>query len=182
MTSRHNAGFRVIDELARRFSVQRWKNKHGARQALVPEERLLLIQPTSFMNASGVPVRLIASWYRVPPESILVISDDLDLPFGRLRMRAHGGHGGHNGLRSVIGVLGDAFPRLRLGVGRPPGDSIEHVLASFSAQESAVLPEIVRAGAQGARLWLTDGIERAMQFVNSWTSPRAAVSSEGAQQ
>lgn len=175
-------GFRVIDELARRFSVQHWKNKHGARQAFLPQERLLLIQPTSFMNASGVPIRIIASWYRVPPESILVISDDLDLPFGRLRMRAQGGHGGHNGLRSVISVLGDGFPRLRLGVGRPPGDSIEHVLAPFTTQENAVLPEMVRTGAEGARLWLDHGIERAMQFVNSWMSPVTDLTGDGAQQ
>ncbi len=138
----------------------------------MPEERVLLIAPTSFMNASGVPIRLIASWHRVPAQSILVISDDLDLPFGKLRMRAQGGHGGHNGLRSIIATVGDDFPRLRVGVGRPERDSIEHVLAPFTEQESALLPEILSAGARGAQLWLDDGIERAMQFVNSWTAER----------
>ncbi len=170
-------GFRVIDELADRFSVERWKNKHGARQAFIPQARLLLVQPTSYMNASGVPLRVIASWHRIPPESILIISDDLDLPIGKLRLRAQGGHGGHNGLRSVIATLGNTFPRLRVGVGRPAGESIEHVLGPFTAQESSLLPEIVAAGAQGAQVWLDDGIERAMQFVNSWT---AAGNSSGA--
>ncbi|MDQ6932030.1 MAG: aminoacyl-tRNA hydrolase [Candidatus Eremiobacteraeota bacterium] len=180
--TRHNVGYRVVDELARCFPVQRWRTKHNARQAFVPQKRVLLIAPTSFMNASGVPIRLIASWHRVPPQSILVISDDIDLPFGKLRMRAQGGHGGHNGLRSVVATIGDGFPRLRVGIGRPERDSIEHVLAPFTERERAFIPDILSASTQAAQLWLDDGIERAMQFVNSWTREDRGEPGAGGQQ
>ncbi len=165
--TRHNVGFMVVDEVARRFCVDRWKNKHGAHQAFDAGRRLVLVKPTSFMNLSGAPVRLIASWYRTPPEGILVVSDDMDLPFGRLRMRAKGGHGGHNGLRSIIATVGEDFPRLRVGVGRPEYDSIDHVLSPFSAAERAELPAIVAAAADGVERWLALGIEAAMQFTNA---------------
>ena len=157
----------VVDELARRFSIDAWKNKDSARQALDSQRKLVLVKPTSYMNSSGVPVRLIASWYRTSPEGILVITDDLDLPFGRLRMRAFGGHGGHNGLRSVIGTLGEEFPRIRIGIGRPEFDAIDQVLGTFNPEESNVLPKLIEAAADGAERWLNDGIEPAMQFVNN---------------
>ncbi len=157
----------VVDELARRFSVSSWKSKDSALQALVSSRRALLIKPTSFMNNSGVPVRLIASWYRTPPEAILVISDEMDLPFGTLRMRARGGHGGHNGLRSIIGTVGEEFARIRIGVGRPEFDTIDHVLSVFTAEQSPSLPSIIEAAADGAERWLDERIDLAMQFVNS---------------
>jgi PTH1 family peptidyl-tRNA hydrolase len=92
----------------------------------------------------------------------------MDLPFGSMRMRPFGGHGGHNGLRSIIATIGDRFPRLRVGVGRPERDTIDHVLSPFSKDESARLPTIVEAAAQGAHLWLESGLEAAMQYVNNW--------------
>lgn len=119
------------------------------------------------MNRSGVPVRLISAWYRTPPESVLVICDDLDLPFGTLRMRPHGGHGGNNGLRSIIATLGENFPRLRIGIGRPQFDSVDHVLSEFTASEAAQLKPIVACAAEGAERWLAEGIEAAMQFVHT---------------
>lgn len=124
------------------------------------------------MNLSGTPVRLISSWYRTPPSGVLVIGDDMDLPFGKLRMRASGGHGGHNGLRSVIATIGEGFARLRVGVGRPAFDSIDHVLGRFNDQERGVLPEIVDAATEAVQLWLGDGIDPAMRFANTW-APRA---------
>lgn len=157
----------VVDELARRWHVEGWRTKDKARQALVTRERALLVQPTSFMNLSGAPVRVIASWYRTSPPDVLVISDDMDLPFGKLRMRPSGGHGGHNGLRSIIATLGDTFPRLRVGVGRPRFEGIDHVLSPFDADERAALPTIVAAAADGVQRWLDDGIEAAMQLVNN---------------
>lgn len=165
--TRHNVGFMVVDELARRWNVEQWRTKDKARQALVTPERAVLVQPQSFMNLSGVPVRLLASWYRTPPENVLVISDDMDLPFGKLRMRPNGGHGGHNGLRSIIGVLGEAFPRLRIGVGRPQFDTIDHVLSPFSNDECERLPATISAAADAVELWLHDGIEPAMRFANA---------------
>lgn len=120
------------------------------------------------MNLSGTPVRLISSWYRTPPSGVLVVSDDMDLPFGKLRMRPHGGHGGHNGLRSVIATIGEGFPRLRIGVGRPESDSIDHVLGAFRPDERAAVPTIVDVAADGAERWLEGGVEAAMQYVNTW--------------
>lgn len=165
--TRHNLGYMVADELARRFSLDGWKNKDGARQVYDSRRKLVLVKPASYMNSSGVPVRLIASWYRTPPDGVLVITDDLDLPFGALRMRASGGHGGHNGLRSVIATIGEGFARIRIGIGRPEFDAIDQVLGTFNAQESAVLPRIVAAAADGAEKWLQERTDLAMQFVNT---------------
>ena len=146
-----------------------WRKKDQAHQALLRERNVLLVKPTSFMNLSGVPLRLIASWYRTPPERILVISDDMDLPLGRLRMRASGGHGGHNGLRSIIGTIGDRFARLRVGVGRPEdGDSIDYVLGAFPVAQRETLARVIVAAADGAERWLVEGTERALPSVNSF--------------
>ena len=158
----------VVDEVARRFGVTSWKNKDKADQAYDSRNRVVFVKPTSFMNLSGAPVRLIASWYRTPPEGVLVIADDMDLPFGRLRMRPFGGHGGHNGLRSVIATIGDRFPRLRVGVGRPEYETIDHVLSPFDPQERRLFPAFVEAAAGTVELWLGEGLDRAMQFANTW--------------
>jgi PTH1 family peptidyl-tRNA hydrolase len=166
--TRHNVGFMVLDEIARRCNVTTWKKKDAALQATCAARRTVLVKPLSFMNLSGTPVRLISSWYRTPPEGVLVIGDDMDLPFGKLRMRAAGGHGGHNGLRSIIATIGEGFPRLRVGVGRPQFDSIDHVLSSFNESERRSLPQIVDAATQGALLWIDDGLEAAMRYVNAW--------------
>jgi peptidyl-tRNA hydrolase, PTH1 family len=169
--TRHNAGFMVVDEIARRFGAQRWRKKDSAEQWYDTTRRVVLVKPTSYMNLSGTPVRLISSWYRTPPSDLLVIVDEMDLPFGTLRMRPFGGHAGHNGLRSVIATIGDRFPRIRVGVGRPrtqDGDAIDHVLGGFSVEERERLRQVVEAAAEGAILWLEEGIERAMQFINTW--------------
>ncbi len=158
----------LVDELARRYGVTAWKKKDGAQQAVDAAHDLVFVKPVTFMNLSGTPVRLISSWYRTPPEGVLVASDDMDLPFGKLRMRPFGGHGGHNGLRSVIATIGENFPRIRIGVGRPEFDSVDHVLGPFNEDERRLLPAIVAAGADGADLWVREGIEAAMRFVNTW--------------
>ncbi len=165
--TRHNLGYLVTDELARRWGLHSWRSKDSARQAADAPRKALLVQPTSFMNNSGVPVRLIASWYRTAPHDILVVADDLDLPFGALRMRVKGGHGGHNGLRSIIATIGDEFPRIRIGIGRPEFDSVDHVLSTFQPHESKHIAALVSAAADGAERWLAEGPEAAMQFVNS---------------
>ncbi|HTC29158.1 MAG TPA: aminoacyl-tRNA hydrolase [Candidatus Acidoferrum sp.] len=166
--TRHNAGFMVVDELASRYGLTSWKTKDSARQIYDSQRRVVLVEPTSFMNLSGTPVRLISSWYRTPPEGILVVVDDMDLPFGSLRMRPFGGHGGHNGLRSIIATIGDRFPRLRIGVGRPEFESVDHVLSAFNPDERAVLPHVIGAAADGVQRWLDESLEAAMQFVNNW--------------
>jgi peptidyl-tRNA hydrolase, PTH1 family len=166
--TRHNAGFMVVDEIARRYGVTNWKKKDSAEQAYDAGRRVVFIKPTSFMNLSGTPVRLISSWYKIPPAQVLVVVDEMDVPFGKLRMRPFGGHGGHNGLRSIIATIGDGFPRLRIGVGRPRIESIDHVLSPFDAAERERLPEVLSAGADAVDLWLREGLEAAMQFANTW--------------
>lgn len=166
--TRHNVGFLVIDEAARRHGVTGWKKKDGAQQAVDSTQNAVFVKPTTFMNLSGTPVRLISSWYRTPPQEVLVVSDDMDLPFGKLRMRPFGGHGGHNGLRSVIATIGEGFPRIRIGLGRPEFDSVDHVLGPFRNEEREALPKIIVAAADGVDRWLRDGTEAAMQFVNTW--------------
>jgi len=153
--------------VARRLSITAWKTKDGARQAYDSARKLVLVQPQTYMNNSGVPLRLIASWYRTPPEALLVVYDDMDLPFGKVRMRPFGGHGGHNGMRSIIGTMDEKFPRVRIGVGRPQYDSIDHVLSPFDAQEQNLLPQIIDAVADCVECWLDRGTDAAMQFVNT---------------
>lgn len=153
--------------MARRFGVSNWKNKDGARQAYDSSRKLVLAEPQTYMNNSGVPLRIVASWYRTPPESLLVVYDDMDLPFGKIRMRPFGGHGGHNGMRSIIATMTDRFPRIRVGVGRPQSDSIDHVLSPFSKEEQAQLPAVISAAADGVERWLEQGTDAAMQFLNT---------------
>ena len=147
-----------------------WKTKDGARQSYDSQRKLVLVEPQTYMNNSGVPLRIIASWYKTPPESLLVIYDDMDLPFGTLRMRPFGGHGGHNGMRSIIATMTDRFPRLRVGVGRPDlahDNAIDHVLSTFSASERELLHKVIDAAVDGAQRWLDEGTDAAMQFVNT---------------
>lgn len=165
--TRHNVGFLVADEVARRLGIENWKTKDGARQAYDSQRRIVVAEPQTFMNNSGVPLRLVASWYRTPPEGLLVVYDELDLPFGKIRMRPFGGHGGHNGMRSIIATFGEGFPRIRVGIGRPQFESIDHVLSPFTKEEQALLPKIVDAAADGVQRWLDEGPDAAMQYVNN---------------
>jgi PTH1 family peptidyl-tRNA hydrolase len=161
----------VVDEVARRYGISAWKKKDGAQQAVDAARGVVFVKPGTYMNLSGTPVRLISSWYRTPPPGVLVVSDDMDLPFGKLRMRPFGGHGGHNGLRSVIATIGEDFPRIRVGLGRPEFDGVDHVLGSFRDDEKRALPHIIAAAADGVERWLDEGIEAAMQLVNTWELP-----------
>lgn len=172
--TRHNAGFMAVDEVARRYGITNWKKKDSAEQAADMARRVVFVKPLSYMNLSGTPVRLISSWYRTPADGVLVVVDEMDLPFGKLRMRPFGGHGGHNGLRSIVATIGDGFPRLRIGVGRPgeSGDAADHVLTPFTVTEKRRLPAIVNAAADGIELWLDENLDRAMHFTNTWEEPK----------
>jgi PTH1 family peptidyl-tRNA hydrolase len=168
--TRHNIGFIVVDELARRFALDGWRKRSGAEQGFVRTRELLLVKPQTYMNASGAPLRVIASWHKVQPPNLLVVVDDLDLPFGKLRMRRSGGSGGHNGLKSIIALFGEDFPRLRVGIGRGhEGQAIDRVLGSFSESEGADLPKVIGAAADGVERWLTQDVELAISFVNAWS-------------
>ena len=122
--TRHNAGFMAVDLLADELGARYWKNKPGAQVAEVTCQgrRLVLVKPTAFMNVSGGPLKNIAAEYKVPPAGVLVIHDELELPAGTVAVKLGGGHGGHNGLRSIAEKFGTPeFPRVRVGIGRPPG-------------------------------------------------------------
>lgn len=157
--------------MARRLGDTRFKSKDGAEQAHVAARAVLLVKPSSFMNDSGIPLTKIASWWKTPASELLVISDDLDLPFGRLRMRANGGSGGHNGLKSIIAHFGEAFPRLRVGIGRGRADTIDYVLANFSGDEERDLQTLIDVAATGVERWLDAGPVDAIQYVNAWRMP-----------
>jgi PTH1 family peptidyl-tRNA hydrolase len=144
--TRHNIGFMVADWLAGQAGRPAWRTERRAEvmRTAIAGTSFLLVKPQTFMNASGDAVQALATWHRIRSEAILVVNDDLDLPFGRLRLRPGGSAGGHNGLKSIIAQLGTTqFPRLRMGIGRPEGgDPLDWVLAPFDRAEAADLPLI----------------------------------------
>ena len=171
--TRHNVGFMVADEIAKR---------HGLTLAMAPSQvpgtliakkfgadPLLVAKPLTFMNRSGEAVAALARYYDIVAADLLVVVDEVALPFGRLRARALGSAGGHNGLKSVIEQLGTTeFPRLRLGVGR--GDSrrdlADHVLSTFEADEQSALGEFIARAADAAEMFAAEGIEKVMNTYN----------------
>jgi peptidyl-tRNA hydrolase, PTH1 family len=175
--TRHNIGFVIADELARRggASTSRKRFRSELIDTRLPGGKVILVKPQTYMNESGHAVREVRNWYRADPAQILVVVDDLDLPFGELRLRQRGSAGGHNGLKSIIGQLGtQEFPRLRVGIGRGPHQARAHVLSNFAPSEREQLPAVVSAAADAVERWLGDGIVAAMNAVNS----RATVLSE----
>lgn len=173
--NRHNVGFRCIDLLGSRFGVAFDKRQGQARVALgdFDGRRIVLVKPRTYMNESGRAVVPVARFYKVPLECLLVIYDDLDLPQGVLRLRSEGGSGGHKGMRSIIKHLGtQEFPRLRIGVGRPPGrmDPAAYVLQDFSADEESLLEDTLERAVIAVELWLREGIDVAMSRCNRGTT------------
>jgi peptidyl-tRNA hydrolase, PTH1 family len=174
--TRHNLGFQVVEELARRYRVKlRNDTKRRARVAKIGDigDGVLVAQPTTFMNLSGWAVRDVASFHKVVPQDLLIVVDDADLPLGRLRIRAGGSAGGHNGLKSIIQELGTAeFPRLRIGVGRQAGELKNHVLGRFDAEEKVQVGAAVERAADAAELFARENILAAMNRFNA--APQAA--------
>lgn len=172
--TRHNVGFMVVDEIARR---------HGLTWAMAPAQvpdafvakkfgadPVLLAKPLTFMNRSGDAVASLARYYGIAPADVLVVVDEVALPFARMRARARGSAGGHNGLRSVIERLGtQEFPRVRLGVGRGDGrrDLADHVLSTFEADERAGLESFIARAADAAELFAAEGIQKVMNAYNA---------------
>jgi len=171
--TRHNVGFMVVDELARRAGLT-W----GGGPSQIPEtlvakrygaHPVLLAKPLTFMNRSGAAVAGLSRYYDVPADELLVVVDEVALPLGRLRLRTGGSAGGHNGLKSVIEGLGTTeFPRLRLGVGRGDGrrDLADHVLSTFEAGERADLESLIARAADAADMFAVEGIVKAMNVYN----------------
>jgi peptidyl-tRNA hydrolase, PTH1 family len=177
--SRHNAGFRVVLRLAERHGVAVTTRKFGALtgRGAVARRPALLALPQTFMNASGEAVAPLLGYFRAEPADLVVVHDDVDLAFGRLKLKQGGGTGGHKGLASLVGQLGtDAFVRVRVGIGRPEpvGDVTDWVLERFSPDEEAALDAIVEEAADAVEAVLADGAKAAMNRFNARRAPEEA--------
>jgi PTH1 family peptidyl-tRNA hydrolase len=168
--TRHNLGFMVVDALAERWNVsvggRRLETELGS--GTFAGERVVLAKPQTFMNASGEAVGKLRRLHKLEPPEILAVYDDLDLPVGRVRLRADGGAGGHNGMASLISVLGKGFPRLRIGIGRPPGgaDPVGFVLEPFTETEVPIVRDALAHAVDGVESWLEHGVEQTMNRLN----------------
>jgi len=169
--NRHNIGFRAIDRLAQewRIPLGNVRNKALIGQGLWGGLRVILAKPQTFMNLSGQSVASLSRFYKIPQEKMLVIYDDLDLPLGTLRLRENGGSAGHKGMTSIIGQLGsNDFPRLRLGIGRPPGHMQveDYVLQDFSEKEEELLSSLLDRSAEAVEIYIKNGVHAAMTQFN----------------
>ncbi len=169
--SRHNFGFMVADRIAERLNTEFGKAQFKTLVAMVPYEgrRIILAKPQTFMNLSGQAVIPLMNYYKIPRSMLLVMHDDLDIPFAALRMRPAGGAGGQKGLGSIIQQLGSQdFARLRCGIGHPPGqmDVKDYVLNKFNKEESDLLPSVINEAANAALAFVTDGLQAAMTRYN----------------
>ena len=170
--TRHNAGFMTADAMAKKLgvSINKLRFKALTASAEINGEKVLLMKPQTFMNLSGEAVGEAARFYKVPPEHVIVVSDEVSLPLGKLRVRPKGSAGGHNGLKSIIAHLGsDAFPRVRLGVGAPPHpdyDMADWVLSVFRNQDLEDMLSASDRAAEAVITYITDGPERAMNRFN----------------
>lgn len=170
--TRHNVGFSVIDVLADRYRIDISEKKHKALcgRGVIEGQKVLLLKPQTFMNLSGESIRAAADYYKIEPEEMIVIYDDISLDPGQLRIRLKGSAGGHNGIKNIIANLGtQAFPRIKVGVGaKPPRmDLADYVLSRFGAGEQKLMEEAFGEAAEAAVMMMTDGAERAMNHFNA---------------
>ncbi|MBW4464691.1 MAG: aminoacyl-tRNA hydrolase [Pegethrix bostrychoides GSE-TBD4-15B] len=176
--TRHNIGFEALDLLSRSWRIplsehRKFQGQFGEGMAV--SRKLRLLKPTTFMNLSGQSIRAVTDWYKLPPESVLVIYDDMDLPIGKLRLRQSGSAGGHNGIKSAIAHLhSQNFPRLRIGIGsakqnvkQAEGEVISHVLGRFSQAESKAMSEMLKLVVDAVEMSLKQGIPKAMSLYNN---------------
>lgn len=176
--NRHNIGFMVVDELARRCGASSFKSKFGGEftSGMYRADKVLLLKPMEFMNVSGHAVSRACQFYNVEPERVLVVHDEIDFEPGRIKVKNGGGHGGHNGLRSIIKQLGDnSFARVRCGVGRPPGPAVKsaadnrvanYVLSDFPKAQQAVVDETIAWAAGAVETVVAEGVTAAMNQFN----------------
>lgn len=170
--TRHNAGFMAIDKISEKWAIPVQQNKFRAHvgEGRLNGEKVLLVKPQTYMNLSGESVAEILKFYKLVPDELVVIYDDLDLPTGQLRLREKGSAGGHNGIKSMIQHLGTQdFKRIKVGIGRPePGRSVsDYVLQSFPAAERALIDEAVSLAAEAAAMWTAEPFPKVMNHFNS---------------
>ena len=173
---RHNIGYMAVDAIVRRhgFGPYRSKFRGQVAEGTLADERVIALKPETYMNLSGESVAAAAHFYKLPPERVVVIHDEIDLAFGKLRVKQGGGTGGHNGIRSIDAHLGPDFWRVRLGVGHPgdPDMVIGHVLRPFSREEQPAVDKLVDAVADAAPLLVAGGPNRFMSKVDVTLNPR----------
>jgi len=165
--TRHNIGFQIIDRLAKinhiPIRTKRFKSLYGT--GWIESQQVILAKPMTFMNHSGEAVKKVADFFHLGMEDLIVVHDDLDLPFGRLRFKQRGGDGGHQGVRSIIDEMGgNNFLRLKIGIGRPPPgmDSADYVLDAFDRNERSLLDQILSGAAGSLKVMLLEGLEKTM--------------------
>ncbi|MCB9637817.1 MAG: aminoacyl-tRNA hydrolase [Myxococcales bacterium] len=174
---RHNIGFQVVEALGQRWHAPAAKSRFQAliSQTTLDNEPALLVQPQTYMNLSGQAVAAICSFYQVTPEHVLVVHDELDLPFGQLRLKQGGGDGGHRGLRSISAELGSPkYTRLRFGIGRPDHEDLavaDFVLSPFSTEQKTELPALIEQSAEMLESCLREGLLKAMNLWNRKKAP-----------
>ncbi len=176
--TRHNIGFAAVDALARSWHISLSENRRF--QGVFGEgwgpqgDKVRLLKPQTYMNRSGQAMRAVTDWFKLSPESVLVVYDDMDLPLGKIRLRLSGSAGGHNGMKSAIAHLStQTFPRLRIGIGRPQGKligddstAVSHVLGRFSLDETQLMSKVLQIVVEAVELSLKQGVEKAMNLYN----------------
>lgn len=176
--TRHNLGFGVIDTLAARWRIDVSRQKFHAwlGDGEVAGQRVVLLKPATFMNLSGLAVRAATAFYKLSPQELIVVLDDLDLPVGKVRVRAAGSSGGHRGLENIIALLGtDAFCRVRIGIGGDAKrEAVEHVLSEFAPAERERVDAAVSRAADAVECWLAEGVAAAMNKFNRSDRPNGA--------
>ena len=176
--TRHNAGFMTADALARKKNISINRSRFRALTATcqIGDETVMLMKPQTYMNLSGEAVGQAARFYKIPADHVLVVSDDITLPIGAMRIRTKGSAGGHNGLKNIISVLGtEEFPRIRLGVGSPPHpdyDTVDWVLSVFRDQDAVDMAEAASRAADAVECFITQGPEKAMNLYSQKKIPR----------
>lgn len=169
--TKHNVGFMLLDALARHLEAGAWKTKQDAlvTEARIGGEKVLLVKPLTYMNESGRAIGSLLAWYKLPPEDLVVAHDDMDIPVGTVRLRKKGSAGGHNGMKSVLyHVQEENFPRVRIGIGRPPAgwSVIRHVLSPFSSEDRPRIEAAIAHLVPAVVCIVTDGVDFAMNRFN----------------
>jgi PTH1 family peptidyl-tRNA hydrolase len=167
--TRHNIGFRALEELARRYTIEKEESRFDSiiGHIRIGGEKVLLVKPLTYMNLSGKAVQPLMHWFKLDLADLMVVYDDMDLSPGTVRLRAQGGSGGHKGMTSIIERLGSKqFARIRIGIGRPDNDAIDWVLGRFSGDEQKIINEALNRTGDALECWVKQGIERAMNEYN----------------
>lgn len=168
--TRHNAGYDALDYISKKYNIDinRIKFKGIVGEGFIEGKKVMLLKPTTYMNLSGESVRELMDFYKLSHEEIIIIYDDISLEVGRLRIRTKGSAGGHNGIKSIISHCGDVFPRIKVGVGQPDKNLVNHVLGKFSKEDRDLMEKSLEAASDAAVSIIKEGTQEAMNKFNSF--------------